>query len=134
MSCMTKSRMAVRRRGLWNLVEERTIEKRLKRNLMRFVLRKFGVLERLFEVFDLKPNKKHLLSECKSQSFCLGTLSSRYLFIQLDRTPLFSLIFSIFRISWLLLILMRNSRDGHLKHILVLLISLIRRVNLPMGL
>ena len=57
MSCMIRLRTVVKQRGLWSLVEERTIEKHLKRNLTRFVLKKSGVLERQFEVFDLKPNK-----------------------------------------------------------------------------
>jgi hypothetical protein len=54
---MIRLKMVVRPRGLWSLVAERIIEKLSKRSLMRFVRKKFGVLERLFEVFDLRPNK-----------------------------------------------------------------------------
>src|SRR5579859_749289 len=62
--CLTnftiKSGMEVRRRGLWSSVDERIIVKLSRRNSMRFALKKFGVLERLSEVFDLRPSKRLL--------------------------------------------------------------------------
>jgi hypothetical protein len=57
MNSMIRLEMVLRRRELWNSVDERTIVKLLRRNLMEFELKKFGVLARLFEVFDLKLNR-----------------------------------------------------------------------------
>ena len=57
MNSMIKLEMVLKLRELWNSVDERTIVKLLKRNLMEFELKRFGVLERQFEVFDLKLNK-----------------------------------------------------------------------------
>jgi len=61
MNSMIRLEMVLRRRELWNSVDERTIVRLLKRNLMEFELKKFGVLERLFEVFDLKLNR-HIIT------------------------------------------------------------------------
>lgn len=59
-SCTIKSRMGLRQRGLWSLADERTIEKRLRRNLMRSEPKKSGGQGRPFEAFDLKRNRRYV--------------------------------------------------------------------------
>jgi hypothetical protein len=62
MSYMTKLRMALKPRELWSLVDARTIERHLRKNLTGFAHRKFGVRVRLSEVFDRRRNKRGVMS------------------------------------------------------------------------